>query len=181
MTLDVRRGMVREVAFWAASDRRAPDAEADLGRVDSEDAANYLLDLARASDRDDVGEDALATLSVIDDVVVWPGLLELARDRRLTDDTREAAIFWLGQEAAEAATDGLSDLASDDGEDEDVREAAVFALSQQPREVGMPALMDLARSSTHADVRESALFWLAQSKDPAVLDFFEEILSGSGG
>lgn len=38
--------------------------------------------------------------------------------------------------------------------------------------------MELAVSSRHAEVRERSLFWLAQSKDPRVLPFFESFLLG---
>lgn len=68
-------------------------------------------------------------------------------------------------------------IAKDDGEDAEVR-AAVFALSQRPDEEGVPILMELAVSSRHAEVRERSLFWLAQSKDPRVLPFFESFLLG---
>lgn len=39
--------------------------------------------------------------------------------------------------------------------------------------------MELAVSSRHAEVRESSLFWLAQSKDPRVFPFFESVLLGA--
>ena len=85
-------------------------------------------------------------------------------------------IKWLGQEATLAVNGPLMDLARDETEEEQIRDAAVFALSQRPEEESVPALMELIGDSDDAKVRKSALFWLAQSDDPRVLDFFEDIL-----
>ena len=38
--------------------------------------------------------------------------------------------------------------------------------------------MEVARSREESDTRKSAMFWLAQSDDERVLDFFEQILLG---
>ncbi len=174
--LKVRDGAV------VALDLRPPSADrsdTDLGFQDSEVAAEYLLSVAAAHPRESVAEDAVAPAAMIDGVTIWPALLELARDRSVFEDVREQAVFWLSQEAAETATVGLATIAKDDDEDAEVRGAAVFALSQRPDEEGVPILMELAVTSRHAKVRESSLFWLAQSKDPRVLPFFESILLGA--
>ena len=93
---------------------------------------------------------------------------------------RASALFWLGQEAADAATVGIASVAADEREDQKVRDAAVFALSQRPGDQGVPALIELARTAREAETRRSAMFWLAQSGDDRVLPFFEEILLGPG-
>ncbi|HKJ01552.1 MAG TPA: HEAT repeat domain-containing protein, partial [Longimicrobiales bacterium] len=92
-----------------------------------------------------------------------------------------SALFWVGQEAAEAATDGLAEVALGDDEAQDVRDAAVFALSQRPSDEGVPVLMELARTAQETRTRRTAFFWLAQSDDPRVVPFFEEILLGRPG
>ena len=70
------------------------------------------------------------------------------------------------------------ETADDGSEAQGIRDAAVFALSQRPEGESLPALMSLAKEAEHADTRRSALFWLAQSDDPAVPEFFAEILAG---
>jgi HEAT repeat protein len=114
---------------------------------------------------------------------VWRDLVDVARDRTVTAEGRKGALFWLGQEAADAATAGLAQVAGDEDEEQEIREAAVFALSQRPEGEGVPILMDLARTAREPETRRSALFWLAQADDDRVLDFFEQILlrRGSGG
>jgi HEAT repeat protein len=109
---------------------------------------------------------------------VWLDLLGIARDRDVPSDVRRSALFWLGQEAAAAATVGLSEVATDRDEEQDIRNAAIFALSQRPADEGAPMLMEIARTAEEAETRRQAMFWLAQSEAPGILDFFEEILLG---
>lgn len=174
--LRVRNGAVVELDVRPPSLDRA---DTDLGLQDSDAAAAYLLAVAADHPRESVAEDAIAPAAMIEGVTIWPALLELAGDRSAFDDVREQAVFWLSQEAAERATAGLVSIAKDDREDTEVRAAAIFALSQRPDEEGVPILMELAITSRHAKVRENSLFWLAQSKDPRVLPFFESILIGT--
>lgn len=149
----------------------------DLGRIAAPEAASYLLEVARTARRR-VAEDAIFPAFIADSATVWPDLIELARDSGRPDDVRSSALFWVGQEAAGVATEGLAQVARDEDEDQRIREAAVFALSQRPEEEGVPILMDVARTADDAETRRSAMFWLAQSDDPGVLDFFEEVLLG---
>jgi HEAT repeat protein len=155
-----------------------PGRDGDLGRVDPRDAADYLLTLAE-SGSGSVAEDAILPAFLARDVEVWPRLIELARDRSRPEDVRSQALFWVGQEARGVGTEGLAEVARDESEDQDVRGAAVFALSQRPEDEGLPILMEVARDATDPETRQSAMFWLAQSDDPEVVDFFEEILSAS--
>ena len=134
----------------------------------------YLIDLA-ASNRE-AGLDAVFPTVLADSVVVWPDLLRLARTSAVARETRNQAVFWLGQAAGEAATRGLDSLATDARADRDIRKQAVFALSQRPPNEGVPILIRLARTDRDPEIRRDALFWLGQSNDPRALDLFEELL-----
>ena len=172
--LQIRNGRVRDLELGPPLDGRS---DLDLGEQSPADAADYLLWLAETADQD-VAEDAILPATLAEGVSTWSRILVIARDRRRPDDVREQAVFWLGQAAADAATAGLGEIATDDTEDEDVREAAVFALSQRPEHEALPILMELAETADHSEVRRSALFWLAQSNNDEVLDFFERLLLG---
>jgi len=160
-----------------------PNASAlDLGTVPADDAVAFLLDAARSGGSRGRGEeDAIFPVMLADMKDAWMGILEVARDPIVASGARESALFWLGQEAAEAATAGLADVARDEDEDQEVREAAVFALSQRPDDEGVPILMQVARTAREPGTRRSAFFWLAQSDDPRVIAFFQEVLRGRGG
>lgn len=146
----------------------------DLGAVPAREAADLMLELAPRAGSD--GEELITAAALADSAVIWPALLELARDTRHPADTRRHAVFWLGQAAGEAATRGLDSIAGDARGDLEIREHAVFALSQRPADEGVPALIRIARANPHPELRKKALFWLGQSEDPRALDLFEELL-----
>ncbi|MCG6954699.1 MAG: hypothetical protein LJF04_01800 [Gemmatimonadetes bacterium] len=160
------------------SDRTA-DA-VDLGEVPAPAAAHYLLSVARGDASGRAAEHAMLPAVLADAGEIWPGLMEIAKDRSIDSGVRRSALFWIGQAAGDVVAKDLREVATENDEDQDIRDAAVFALSQRPPDEGVPALMDLARSAGQAKTRRTAMFWLAQSKDPRVLPFFREILVGGG-
>lgn len=177
--LTVREGQVRDVDVVRGPRDRTPDA-VDLGSVAPDEAVAYLLALARGGAARRAAEKAVFPMMLADVDEVWRDLMDLARDREVRREARKAALFWLGQEAADAATEGLAQVAGDEDEEQDIRDAAVFALSQRPGDEGVPILMELARTADEAKTRRSAMFWLAQSDDERVLAFFQEILLRRG-
>ena len=58
-------------------------------------------------------------------------------------------------------------------------DATVFALSQIEGPAALEKLMEIARGHGDPEIREHALFWLAQRDEDEVIDLFEEILLGS--
>ncbi|HYK82077.1 MAG TPA: HEAT repeat domain-containing protein [Gemmatimonadales bacterium] len=179
VSLTVRDGTVESVRTYVGGRWVSPAPGAtvtDLGTVATRAAADFLLALA-AQDRGRASRDAIFPATLADSVTVWPRLLALARDERVSGPTRRQAIFWLGQAAEDAATHGLTALVDDTTADRAVKEQAVFALSQRPRAEGIPALLRIARTHPEAAVRRRALFWLGQSDDPRALALFEELLT----
>jgi hypothetical protein len=175
--LRVADGVVRDVDVLELDEVVEPGA-LDLGAVSARDAADYFLSLARAGTPQGAAEDAVFAAMLADVEDVWHDLFAIARDPSIRQDVRASSLFWLGQEAGDAVTTGIAAIAADEREEQEVREAAIFALSQRPGEVGVAPLMGLARTAREAETRRAAMFWLAQSDDPRVLAFFEEILLG---
>jgi hypothetical protein len=176
LVLKVRDSQVVKVKAYVGGDWPEPTPDIlNLGELPAQAAADYLLELARTGSRQ-AAEAAIFPATLARDVVVWPALLDLARDTGRPQDVREQAVFWLSQVASEKATAGLTAIVADDDEDLELREHAIFALTQRGDEVSVPVLSRIARTSQHPQLRESALFWLAQSDDPRVLELFEEIL-----
>ncbi len=178
VSMRIRDGrVVRVKTRVGGTPRSAGDSVVDLGEVPPEAAVDFFLGLARNA-RASVAEDAILPAILARDVVVWPRVLEIARDDDRPEDVRESSVFWLGQLAGDKATEGLKSIVDDDDEDMEIREAAVFALSQGNSRKSAGYLMEIARSNRHPEIRRNAMFWLAQRDDPEVLDFFEEILLG---
>jgi len=152
-------------------------AVTDLGTVMPQEAADLLFEIVE-TEGEEVAKDAIFPATIARGVETWPRLLEFARGHAYTD-VRRQAVFWLGQEASERATEGLTSIIEDEGELE-VREHAIFALSQRDEPRAFETLMRLARTSPEPKLRRQAIFWLGQSNDPRVLSLLEEILTRGG-
>lgn len=176
VVLAVHAGAVTDLRTYVGGVWRPGTGVTDLGTVGAREAAAYLLALA-AKDSGRAAERAILPATLADSVRIWPDLLRIARDTRISRRVRRSAVFWLGQAAGDAATRGLTDLVDDRATDRDVREQAVFALSQRPREEGVPALIRIAKENRDAELRRKAIFWLGQSDDPRALALFEELLT----
>jgi hypothetical protein len=176
VAIDISAKRVYSIRTYVGGRWRPIDGRVtDLGMVGAPQAAAYFLGLAERGDR--VKGDAILPAILADSAEVWRDLLRIAKNDRLGDEPRKSAVFWLSQEASDAATKGLTDLVEDDNEDREVREQAVFALSQLPDDQGVPALIKAAKTSKDPSVRKKAIFWLGQSDDPRALTLFEEILA----
>jgi hypothetical protein len=163
VSLRVAGGHVTSLRTYVGGRWRAAtgDGVTDLGTVGAREAAAYFLALATKDPGAGV-EQAVLPAILADSVTVWPDLLRIARDGRVSRRVRRQAVFWLGQAAGEAATRGLADLVDDRAADRDVREQAVFALSQRPRDEGVPALIRIVRENPDPELRKKAIFWLGQ-------------------
>ena len=148
----------------------------DLGSVDAVAASDFFLGLVFDGATTDGAEEAILPAMLADAGDRWPELLSIARDDGIHRGVRKSALFWVGQAAADVVTDELADVATDGGEDQEIRNAAIFALSQRDDSESVPALMDIARTGAESETRKTAMFWLAQSEDPRVVRFFEDVL-----
>jgi len=148
----------------------------DLGTVGAREAAEYFLALSERGTAGEVDGDPLLPSVLADSVTIWPSLVRVARNTRVSHETRGRAVFWLGQAAGAAAGSALDSIATDDRGDREVRKHAIFALSQRSTSEGVPALIRIARTNADPEIRKTALFWLGQSEDPRAVSLFEEIL-----
>jgi hypothetical protein len=177
VSIDVRAHRVENIRTTAGPVHVDASSDVtDLGEVSAPEAAKYLVTLAVSEDGS-LGKRAILPAALADSAVIWPELLRIGRDERISRGTRKAAIFWVGQEAADAATAGLKSVAQDDSDDVEIRKQAVFALSQRPKDEGIPALISVVGSTKSREVKRNALFWLAESNDPRAVELFEKILT----
>jgi len=94
-------------------------------------------------------------------------------------DVRSQAWFWLAQTGAGQSEAAIRQAMVDDP-DGNVREEAVFALSQLPGERGVDALFTvLGDQQMHREIREQALFWLAQSDSDRAFEYLDRLLAGA--
>jgi hypothetical protein len=169
-------GRLTNLRVYVGGEWRPGTSATDLGMVGTKDATSYLLSFA-ARDDSRIAEKAIFPAVLADSVTIWPDLLKIAKDEKISRKVRRSAVFWLGQAAGDAATKGLTEIVEDGGQDREVRESAVFALSQRPRDEGVPVLIKIAKENKDPDLRRKAIFWLGQSDDPRALSLFEELLT----
>lgn len=174
VTLDLTGHTVTRVKLRVGG--AAPAGAEDLGNVTPVEASDWLLALAARGDGR-ASEEAVMPAVIAKDVVVWPRLASMAKDRALREGTRKQAIFWLGQQAADQAVGPLEDLVNDDP-DHEVKETALFALSQQHTDHAVDVLIRVAKTNPDRRLRRTAFFWLGQSEDPRGIQLFEDVLAG---
>ena len=176
VALGLSAHQVRSIRTYVGG-RWLPDtAVLDLGTVRPQEATSYFISLSNRGGDSSVVGDALLPAVLADSVIIWPSLIAIARNSRLSSETRSRAVFWLSQAAGAAAGQALDSIAADDRGEREVRKQAIFALSQRSENEGVPALIRIARTNKDPELRKTALFWLGQSEDPRALDLFEEIL-----
>jgi hypothetical protein len=102
-------------------------------------------------------------------------LLEKARDRSESIESRKKAIFWAGQRKTTPTKD-LADFYRTTAEAE-LREHAIFVLSQRDDEAALNELLRIARDDSDKRMRGKAMFWLAQKDDPRVAKLISDRVS----
>lgn len=166
-----------------------PECEIDAGglpvtwldNVKADDSATWLASIVNGPNADPgdrvtrVTKAAVAALGMHEGAVASRALVAIARTHPMSN-TRNDALFWLGQRAGDQLAAGAIAEAIEKDPDTDVRKRAVFALSQLPKDDSVPTLIDVAKHNRNAAVRQQAMFWLGQSGDPRALRFFEDVL-----
>ena len=155
------------------------DATGDgrLGEVSAVEATRYLLKIAPAL-QGKAADNAILAAAIAEGAVIWPRLLEIAKDNRASNSARKSAIYWVSHEATQAAIAGLDTVASDDEADLSVRRDAVYHLAQRKDGEGVPALIRVVRQSKSRELKRDAMYHLSQTRDPRALALFEQLLTG---
>ena len=152
-----------EAIFWMAQVRVAETATVIKQFIfDDEDA--------------DIREHAAFSYSQSDATDITDVLVRQGRNDD-NPDVRSQAWFWLAQTEAEESEVEIRHALLND-KDDDVREEAVFALSQLPEPRAVKALAAIVEDrQLDMEIREQALFWLAQTDSDEAFEYFDRLLS----
>jgi hypothetical protein len=172
---------VVSVSAYVGPDGDKVDGIADLGRVRTRDAADYLLGLAeRAEGR--VSRDAILPAVLADSVDVTPRLLAIARNQNSARETRRSALSWLAR-PLDSRERGVNDIAAvlvaiagDEDDNQSVRQQALRSLARLEHGAGTNALMTLARDATRSWLAREALASLNASGDPRARQHLREVV-----
>ena len=100
--------------------------------------------------------------------------MERAKDRSENREVRKNALFWAGQTGGLTAED-LAGLYSS-LTDVEMKEQVIFVASQRRQREAVDFLMKVAREEQDQKLRERAIFWLGQTKDPRVPEFLLSLI-----
>jgi HEAT repeat protein len=102
-------------------------------------------------------------------------LIEVARDKSFTTETRKQAIFWAAQRRT-VDLDQLSALYDQSRGDTDFQQHLLFIYSERREPAAVDKLMAIAKSDPNSELRKQALFWLGQKNDPRVRQFLRDLI-----
>ncbi len=152
----------RQAAFW-------------MGVARGRHGYESLLKIVHGDPSDRVREHAVFALSRSPENGAVGEIARVAREDR-SPRVRGQALFWLARRAERQISEEAIRRSIDQDPEIEVKKKAVFALTELHDGAGIPALIEIARSNRNAVLRKQAMFWLARSKDPRALQFFEELL-----
>jgi HEAT repeat protein len=129
------------------------------------DDIQAIVDIIISDSETKVRQHGVFALSQIEGRRGAEALIDLVRTHP-DPNVREKILFWLAQTEQVTAGDirAIVEIIDSDSEAR-VREQGVFALSQVEGRLGADALIALARKHPNPEVREKALFWLAQGDE----------------
>ena len=152
----------KNAVFWLGQKAKTADVLQFLEKVALEDSIA------------EIRKTALLTLSQAPDG--HGALMKIGRTAK-NANTRQEAVFWLGQRARSSDVIQFLEAVVLEDADAKVRKAALHALSQAPEGRGIAALKEIAETSKDAGMREEAVFWLGQrTMSEEVIQFLETIV-----
>jgi HEAT repeat protein len=154
-------------------------ANTDLGRVGTQQAADYLLELAARSEGR-VGRDAIFPATLADSANIVDGLVRVARNQALPRETRSSALGHVGRSSERvqilpaSVVETLVGVARDESDNLQVRKQALSVLGRLEHGSGIPQLIDLARQNSSAWLAREAMTVIASSGDPRARAFLRQ-------
>jgi HEAT repeat protein len=143
----------------------------DLGRVRSQDAADYLLSLAGTVDGR-AGRDALFPAMLADSANTAATLVTIAKNTSLPRETRRSALSYMGrstdgmQTIPTSVTDPILAIARDETDNQSVRQQALSVLGRLDHGAGIPSLIQLSQQTQSQWLAKESMSTLSRSGDP---------------
>jgi HEAT repeat protein len=146
-----------------------------IGQMGSRrETTEFLIDLYDDLEEEELKEKVVFSVAQGGGPEAGVFLMGIVRNENEDIETRNNALFWLGQ-TDRVDEDELVAMISTIDEPE-LAEQIVFVLSQRGSQAAITALIELARNSEDPEVRENAIFWLGQSGDERAADYLEELV-----
>src|SRR5262245_14692859 len=137
-------------------------ANTDLGRVPTQLAADYLLELAARSEGR-VGRDAIFPATLADSANIVDALVRVARNQALSRETRSSALSYVGRSSERVQTvptsvvETLLTVARDETDNLSVRKQALSVLGRLEHGAGVPQLIQLSQQNNSVWLAREAI------------------------
>ena len=147
-----------------------------LGKSDSEESVNSLINIYNTSKTDFAKEKLVAPIGIhSENPVTFKFLKELYIGKN-SDDIREDAVFWMGIQKDPKVLEYLKSILQND-KSPDIKEKAVMAIAQNDSEESPDELIYIAKTYPEEKIRKTAITWLGQKAvkktEEALKDFIE--------
>ena len=147
----------------------------DLGLVENADSVSRLS--AYVTPHSKLSEDAIAAIAGHSGDESLAALRDTVRSDRNAEN-RKQALFWMAETGRHESESEIERVIASD-RDSDVRKHAVFALSLLPDDRGIDGLIAVLENRRHKmNLREQALFWLAQCDSDEAFDYISVLITG---
>jgi TolA-binding protein/DNA-directed RNA polymerase subunit M/transcription elongation factor TFIIS len=146
-----------------------------LGQNRSADNAQFLKDLFKRLDNDDLKEKVIFSLSQMGRTDNYRWLMDIALNESENIELRKKALFWAGQ----GRTVDVADLVSlyDRTKDREMKDQLIFVYSQRREAAALDKLFAIGRNDPDRELRKKAIFWIGQSRDPRAAQFLQELIN----
>jgi HEAT repeat protein len=163
------------VAQESGNDELKKDALFLLANRRTPESSQFLRDFYQRTNDAELKKTVIFHIaqSGTEEDVSW--LRDRVRDPNGDEEIQKSALFWLAQ-SRHTTMAQLEELYGQ-LENTELKEAIIFAYSQRRDTEAVDKLMQVARQDPDQKLRKSALFWLAQSRDPRVTQFLVDIVN----
>jgi hypothetical protein len=135
------------------------------GRISNEESLSYLKSIvdSPATESRNIAERATFAIALHDDTRVDAMLTEMIR-RPITDQTRNRAIYWLGNTPETQAKNTLfTEIVRNTQESSEARQTAMSALAMSRSATALPLLENLYESMTTRELKRRALTGISRN------------------
>lgn len=159
---DVSEHLREEAVFW-------------IGQHRGDDNAQFLRGLFTRTKNSDLKDKIIFSISQTKQSGNGDFLLDQALNPANSIDIRKNALFWAGQS-------NVIDVAKlgelyDKSKDSEFREQVIFVLSEKSKSpAAVDKLIEIAKTEKNRDLREKAVFWLGQSRDPRAAKALQDLI-----
>jgi len=147
-----------------------------LGQRRSPENAQFLKDLFKKVDNDDLKEHIIFSLSQTRDASNYRWMMDIALDENENIEIRKKALFWANQGGSR--TD-IADLVRlyDSMKDREMKDQLIFVYSQRREDAALDKLFAIGKNDPDRELRKKAIFWIGQSRSPRAAAYLQELIN----